>query len=69
MELTEQDVTNLKAIRERIKATKRMVQRKRKIRDSERAMWASDLQSQTYTISKVIAHGSYLLQQKGGTNG
>lgn len=68
MEITKDDVRNLEAIRERIRTTYRVVQRKRKLRDSERAMWCSDLTAQALTCSKLIAHGSFS-HWKGGAHG
>ena len=57
MELTQEDIRNLLAIRDRIRVTFKVVQRKRKLRDSERAMWAAELTAQALTVTKLIEHG------------
>lgn len=68
MEINEKDIIDLVAVRERINATIKAVKRKRKIRQSERAMWLVDLQGQADTVSRIIATGSFELAQKGGSN-
>ena len=61
MKMTREDVSNLEAIRERIQATIKAVERKRKIRASERVMWLMNLEGQAETVTKLIeqAEGDY----------